>query len=95
MNSNLNPVELIELRLLQQGRAQYSDGRDWIRMLIGILVTTAVFLTAFDLGCGKIATTAMLITGLAATVGWIMKAGEVAKSARVAELESRQSGLAL
>ena len=92
MQNNLNAFELVELRLVQQGRAQYSDGRDWIRMAVGVLLTTAAFLTGvLFFEWSKAATSAMLIAGVIITVGWVMKAGEVAKATRMAELELRST----
>lgn len=88
----LNCLELVELRLLQQGRCSCVDGRNGYRMVVGTVATAGVFCStmialpqnAFSLAIAWI----LLFTGLGATVAWIIRSDEKATAARLSELES-------
>lgn len=82
------PIELVQLRLLQQGRGTCSDGRDWLRMALGITATLCVSMLAlyFD---HHVLSFGMFTAGLVATVEWIMWAGRIASMTLEADLKSR------
>lgn len=88
---SLNVFELVELRKLERGGLVGSDGRDWLRGLIGITVTAILaggvgFLTQQP---ALVVTVAMLC--IAATAMWTVRAGQTMVARRVADLRSRQS----
>lgn len=65
-------------------------------MVVGTLLTTAAFLAGvLFFEWSKPVASAVLIAGLIITVGWVMKAGAVAKSTRMAELETRSTDVPL
>lgn len=86
------PTELVELRLLQQGRIQYYDGNDWMRMAVGAIATVLAVLIAAKVESGLLVAV-VLVLGLVSTVAWIMRAGNNVAKARRAELESRDRRL--
>lgn len=88
---SLNVFELVELRKLERGGLVGSDGRDWLRGLIGITMTAILaggvgFLTQ---QLAFVVTVAMLC--IAATAMWTVRAGQKMVARRVAYLRSRQS----
>lgn len=42
MNEKLSSGDRLELRFLQLGRIEYSDGWNWLRMVVGVLLTAVV-----------------------------------------------------
>lgn len=84
-----NPIELVELRLLQQGRIQYSDDNNWMRMTAGVIATVlAVLIAAAKIESGLLVAVVMVL-GLGSTVAWIMRADNDVAKTRLTELESR------
>lgn len=84
---NLNCLELVELRLLQQGRCSYSDGRNGYRVVVGtvaiavVLCSTMIALpqNTFSLVIAWI----LLLAGLGAIVAWIIHSDKKATAARL------------
>ena len=84
-----DPVELACLRLFQQGRATYSDGRDHIRMAAGIIGTVVIVVTLALGGAAFWLTLLVAFGSIAATSSWIVVAGQRAGQQRAAEIEAR------
>lgn len=86
----LNAFKLVELRLLEQGRATASDGRDWIRMAIGIAamvpLTLVVAKVSLDTGIGVWPTIATAALGVVFTTWWIVTTGKSVAQWRIAGL---------
>lgn len=85
-NRAVNPHELVCLRLFQQGRATYSDGRDHIRMAASI-IGTAVIVLALDWNGAPFWLALLVAFGsMVATSTWIVVAGQRAGQKRAAEI---------
>jgi hypothetical protein len=94
----LNAFELVELRMLEQRRSTGSDGRDWVRMVVGVLCTTTLSCGAAYIGTaneiefavGMWLTLVPSFAGVVVTTWWIISAGEKAVKKRVTELRQQQ-----
>lgn len=86
----LTAIELVQLRMLEQGRGTVSDGRDWLRMMVGCALT--VFLTVFvAVKFDSPASLAVAVLGVFATVCVVMRAGEYARQELINELRQAQA----
>lgn len=86
----LTPYETLTLRMLQRGRGTVSDGRDWLRLVVCVLVTTpASWVVTLSTGSAA-AALAVAMACLAAGATWCVLAGNRAAKALVAELQTRR-----
>jgi hypothetical protein len=85
----LDPFELVELRLLERGGLVGSDGRDWLRVVIGVAATLVVVLGVGFMTGHIVPVLTLAMFGTAATVLWTVHAGRKMVCQRVAELRSR------
>lgn len=84
----LSPVELVELRMLERGRVVGSDGRDWLRFVVGIALTALAILAACLLTQSGIVGAVVGILGATTTALWTVHAGRKAVDERIAQLRS-------
>lgn len=89
MPQKLDPFELVELRLLQQGRVTGGDGRDWLRLVCGVVATIVCVLLGAYYEWSLPVVVATLVGGVILSVAWIMRAGNKCCAARLVDLESR------
>lgn len=79
MKIKKTPDKVIALRLLEEGRATVSDGKDWLRMMFGIMVTAMIVLGICSLYPNSFLEMLLAsIVGILLTAEWIMIAGEKA-----------------
>lgn len=85
----LDAFELAELRMLERGTFVGSDGRDWLRITIGITITV---IAIFCIGNVSGSVTPVVTTGLigvTATAIWTVHSGRKMVAKRIATLRSR------
>jgi hypothetical protein len=85
----LNAFELVELRRLERGGVVGSDGRDWLRMAIGVALTVPVMLGVGYLTALVVPALIVAMLGIASTTLWTVHAGRKMVSNRLADLRSR------
>lgn len=85
----LTPFELVELRLLEQGRASGSDGKEWQRMAVGVTATAVALLLVVSLTQNLPVAIGVAAVGVASTALWIIRAESKAVNERLAYLRSQ------
>lgn len=94
-NSILTPHELVTLRFLEQGRGTVSDGRDWLRMLLGMAITVVMGYVVATYSSKLIPEHALWLTlaecfvGLFLTTAWIMLNGDRVARSEMIRLNSK------
>lgn len=85
----LNAIELVKLRMLERDGMVGSDGRDWLRIALGVAITLLAILGIGSVG-GRV--TPVVITGMlggAVTTMWTSHAGRKLVTERIRYLRSR------
>jgi hypothetical protein len=98
-SSKLSAFELVELRMLQRGRGEFTDGRTWLRLIEGCVATIWLMFIADGLlpttqGVDGLHSTLIMALGLCgavATAVWIVRADSRTTAARLIELESKSN----
>lgn len=85
----LDAIELVHLRLLEQGRGTCSDGRDWLRMVIGVLLSVTVGITIAVHYDYPFCILWAAFLGLPVTVKWIMYSDSKVRRQLIDELRNK------
>lgn len=87
---SLSPIELLELRTLERGDLVGSDGRDWLRCVIGVTITVpAIVAVRYQAESVWLAVVVGVI-GSALTATWIVTSGERVVRERIIALRARR-----
>lgn len=85
----LDAFELVELRMLERGGLVGSDGRDWLRIVIGVAMSFPVTLGVGFLTERVVPVLVVAMLGAAVTALWTVHAGRKLVIKRIADLRSR------
>lgn len=85
----LDAFELVELRKLERGGLVGSDGRNWLRIVIGVTLPLPLMLGGGYLYERVVPVLIVALVGIAATSMWTVHAGRKMVHKRVVDLRAR------
>jgi len=86
---SLSPIELLELRTLERNDLVGSDGRDWLRCVIGTSITVPAMLAVLSFAESAWIAVVVGVIGAALTASWTVTLGKRVVRERIIALRAR------
>lgn len=87
---SLSPIELLELRTLERNDLVGSDGRDWLRCIIGVTITIPAMLAVLYYAESTWLAVVVAAIGAALTASWTVTSGKMVVRERIIALRARK-----